>query len=56
MSGQRRCPGESSTCPTVGQVSDMRLSEMTGENYARWESTYLTEPGRDDEEVMQDDD
>ena len=34
----------------------MRLSEMTGEDYARWENTYLTEPDRDDEEVMQDDD
>lgn len=34
----------------------MRLSEMTGENYARWERAHLTEPDHDDEEVMQDDD
>ena len=34
-----------------------RLSEMTGENYARWESEYLylCERDRRDEEAMQDD-
>lgn len=34
-----------------------RLSEMTGENYARWENTYLSHRGTPDhdEEVMQDD-
>ena len=44
------------SCPTVGQVSDMRLSEMTGEHYARWENAYLSHRETDhDEEVMQDD-
>lgn len=31
-----------------------RLSEMTGENYARWESAYLTEPELDEDEDRED--